>query len=105
MDAYLRIKHDDGPRFVVTTYCSFVDDRFTARLKRAADAGVEALWIADEMHNLSSHRLRQVMKADAELFRYRLGLSATPDTRARTRYDTGLRCPAGQRLGGLGVGA
>ena len=79
LDGYLRIKHDDGPRFIVTTYCSFVDDRFTVRLKRAADEGKEALWIADEMHNLSSHRLREAMKAGAGLFRYRLGLSATPD--------------------------
>ncbi len=71
--------HDTGPRFIVTTYCTFADPRFVDRLKRAARAGVGALWIADEMHNLSSMRLRDAMQEVGGLFRYRLGLSATPD--------------------------
>jgi superfamily II DNA or RNA helicase len=40
---------------------------------------VEAFWIADEMHNLASPRLRDAMRRCGQLFKFRLGLSATPE--------------------------
>ncbi len=76
-----------GPNFIVTTYCTFADDRFQQRL---AQAGRECLWIADEMHNLASTRLRQVMKAAAPIFRWRLGLSATPEVEGNPEATASL---------------
>ena len=69
----------DQSRFIVTTYRTFADEQFIARLKEAGAAGFEALWIADEMHNLASTRLRAAMKQVGQLFKFRLGLSATPE--------------------------
>lgn len=79
LEAYLTVPRDGYPLFVVTTYCSFSDPRFGRFLERAAADGFNAIWVADEMHNLSSPTLRQVMKSVSGLFKYRLGLSATPD--------------------------
>lgn len=79
LEPTLRSQTSDWPRFIVTTYHTFADQRFIARLKRAGESGVQALWIADEMHNLSSSRLRGAMKEVEGLFRFRLGLSATPE--------------------------
>ncbi len=79
LEPILRAKNLEQPRFVVTTYRTFADERFTARLIRASDLGVEAVWIADEMHNLASTRLRDAMRKCERLFPFRLGLSATPE--------------------------
>ncbi len=79
LEPTLRSQSGDQPRFVVTTYRTLADARFVAKLKRASDSGVEALWIADEMHNLSSPRLREAMKQVGGVFPFRLGLSATPE--------------------------
>lgn len=79
LEPTLRLQSGDQPRFVVTTYRTLADERFIEKLKRIETSGIEALWIADEMHNLSSPRLRKVMKQVAGLFRFRLGLSATPE--------------------------
>ncbi len=75
----LRSQKSHQPRFIVTTYRTFADDRFLAKLKRAAASGIHALWIADEMHNLASVRLREAMQTAGALFKFRLGLSATPE--------------------------
>lgn len=79
LEPTLRSQSGDQPRFVVTTYRTLADERFIEKLKRIEASGIEALWIADEMHNLSSPRLRKVMKQVTGLFRFRLGLSATPE--------------------------
>jgi superfamily II DNA or RNA helicase len=79
LEPVLRAKNLEQPRFVVTTYRTFADDRFITKLKRAGELGVEAFWIADEMHNLASSRLRDAMRKCERLFQFRLGLSATPE--------------------------
>jgi hypothetical protein len=79
LEPTLKAKNLEQPRFIVTTYRTFADERFFAKLKRAGDSGVEAFWIADEMHNLASSRLRDAMLKCERLFRFRLGLSATPE--------------------------
>ena len=79
LEPTLRAQNSDQTRFVVTTYRTFADERFLAKLQRAAASGVEALWIADEMHNLASPRLRDAMRQAGGLFKFRLGLSATPE--------------------------
>ena len=79
LEPMLRDGKAEQSRFIVTTYKTFADPRFIAKLERIAGFGVEALWIADEMHNLASTRLRDAMRSCAKLFKFRLGLSATPD--------------------------
>lgn len=79
LEPTLKAKNLEQPRFIVTTYRTFADKRFIEKLKRAGDSGVEAFWIADEMHNLASSRLRDAMLKCERLFRFRLGLSATPE--------------------------
>ena len=79
LEPTLKAKNLEQPRFIVTTYRTFADERFIAKLKRAGQLGVEAFWIADEMHNLASSRLRDAMLQCEKLFRFRLGLSATPE--------------------------
>ena len=79
LEPVLRAKNLEQPRFVVTTYRTFADERFIGKLKRAGELGVEAVWIADEMHNLASSRLRDAMLKCERIFRFRLGLSATPE--------------------------
>jgi superfamily II DNA or RNA helicase len=76
-------------RFVITTYATFADPQFGNILLRLRQAGKRALWIADEMHNLSSSKLREKMRALESFFVYRLGLSATPEVEGdepATRY-------------------
>ncbi len=79
LEPTLRSQTGNQPRFVVTTYRTFADERFIAKLQRAGSLGIEALWIADEMHNLASSRLREAMRQTGSLFKFRLGLSATPE--------------------------
>lgn len=79
LEPTLRSQIGNQPRFVVTTYRSFADPRFLAKLQRVGVSGTEAIWIADEMHNLASPRLREAMRQVHLLFKFRLGLSATPE--------------------------
>jgi superfamily II DNA or RNA helicase len=79
LEPTLRSQTSNQPRFVVTTYRTFADERFLAKLQRAGASDIEALWIADEMHNLASPRLRNAMRQVGQLFKFRLGLSATPE--------------------------
>jgi len=79
LEPMLRDKNSEQSRFIVTTYRTFSDERFIAKLQRMAGFGVEALWIADEMHNLASPRLSDAMRRVEKLFKFRLGLSATPE--------------------------
>lgn len=79
LEPVLRAKNLEQPRFIVTTYRTFADERFIGKLQRMSGFGVEALWIADEMHNLASSRLRDAMRKVEKLFKFRLGLSATPE--------------------------
>jgi superfamily II DNA or RNA helicase len=79
LEPTLRAKNPAQPRFIVTTYRTFADEKFTAKLQRVGELGIEAFWIADEMHNLASPRLRDAMRKCEKLFRFRLGLSATPE--------------------------
>lgn len=79
LEPMLRDKNAEQSRFIVTTYRTFADERFIAKLQRMSGFGVEALWIADEMHNLASTKLRDAMRKVEKLFKFRLGLSATPD--------------------------
>lgn len=79
LEPTLRSQSSNQPRFVVTTYRTFADERFLAKLQRAGASSTEALWIADEMHNLASPRLRSAMHEVGQLFKFRLGLSATPE--------------------------
>jgi len=79
LEPVLRNATRGQPRFVVTTYRTLGDYRFVAKSRRVAETGVRAVWIADEMHNLASPRLRAVMDKLGPLFPFRLGLSATPE--------------------------
>lgn len=75
----LRNRSQDKFNFVVTTYKTFGDERFTETLHELSSGGVKALWVADEMHNLASTRLLSKMESLQECFSERIGLSATPE--------------------------
>lgn len=79
LEPWVLYPKEERRRFVVTTYATFADPRFGNILQSLSRKGKRALWIADEMHNLSSIRLREKMLSLDEFFVYRLGLSATPD--------------------------
>jgi len=91
IEPWLKSTSGDVPRFVVSTYCTFADARFLAKLQSVAASGVRALWIADEVHNLSSPRLLAGMQQCAALFYFRLGLSATPDIEGNPSATERLR--------------
>jgi superfamily II DNA or RNA helicase len=76
---YLEPRNEGLPRFIVTTYATFGAENFQNALRTFGNEGKAALFIADEMHNLSSKRLRHALASCEEWFRYRLGLSATPE--------------------------
>ena len=76
---YLQPQTNGLPRFVVTTYSTFGADNFQKALQTHGSQGNKGLLIADEMHNLSSKRLRVALADCGESFPYRLGLSATPE--------------------------
>jgi superfamily II DNA or RNA helicase len=90
LEPTLRDNNPEQPRFIVTTYRTFSDQRFLAKLERAGKSGIEALWIADEMHNLASPKLRDAMKICSRLFAFRLGLSATPEIEGDMTATEGL---------------
>jgi superfamily II DNA or RNA helicase len=79
LEPWVLYPHQERRRFVVTTYATFADPRFGDILQRLYRSGKRALWIADEMHNLSSNNLREKMRNLDHFFAYRLGLSATPE--------------------------
>jgi superfamily II DNA or RNA helicase len=79
LEPWLKANDGNQPRFVVSTYCTFADERFQNKLQRLSGQGIKAVWIADEMHNLASKRLLKLMAACSSLFPFRLGMSATPD--------------------------
>ncbi len=77
--AMLRNQTPGRCNFVVTTYKTFGDARFVGALQELFGEGVQALWIADEMHNLASSHLLKKMEALEGFFPERIGLSATPE--------------------------
>lgn len=79
IEPWMRSNELEEPRFVVTTYKTFTDDRFLAKIKKMSNQGVTGLWIADELHNLASPRLLHVMAQIETMFPQRIGLSATPE--------------------------
>ena len=79
LEACLDVPRDDAPSFVVSTYSTFADPAFQKVLQRQERRGQQALWIADEVHNLASPRLLGTAKDREGYFTARLGLSATPE--------------------------
>lgn len=79
LEPWLNSDEGNQARFVVSTYCTFADERFQNKLQRLSGQGRKAVWIADEMHNLASTRLLKLMAACSSFFPFRLGMSATPD--------------------------
>ena len=67
------------PRYIVSTYDSFVLPLFQALLKSAAALGRCGLLIADEMHWSASVERRDCLRGCEAYFPWRLGLSATPE--------------------------
>lgn len=79
LEPWMKANELDKPRFVVTTYKTFTDDRFLAKMERLSNQGVTGVWIADEVHNLASPRLLHAMARMETMFPQRIGLSATPE--------------------------
>jgi len=79
LEPWMRSNGLEEPRFVVTTYKTFTDDRFLAKIERLSNQGVTGVWIADELHNLASPRLLHAMAKMETMFPQRIGLSATPE--------------------------
>lgn len=67
------------PRYIVSTYDSFVLPLFQSLLKSAAALGRRGLLIADEMHWGASVERRDCLRGCGNYFPWRLGLSATPE--------------------------
>ncbi len=65
-------------RVVVTTYTTCLGKGFIYHAQKSAKHGARALFIADEVHNISSSAQRKAMDKCKEYYAYRLGLSATP---------------------------
>jgi len=79
LEPCLEFYREASPAFVVTTYRTFADARFQRVVGQLSSSGKHAMWIADEMHNLASPRLLEVMQSRDAHFRWRIGLSATPE--------------------------
>lgn len=71
------LKASKQPRFIVSTYATFNSAAFQNILREQGE-GSHALWIADEMHNISSKSRLNILGPCGKVFPYRLGLSATP---------------------------
>jgi superfamily II DNA or RNA helicase len=106
IEPYTLAQNTDQPRFIVSTYCTFADERFQLKLSRLANRGVKAVWIADEMHNLAAGRLMKLMAKCASFFPFRIGLSATPEiennlniTEKLSTYFGGILCDYGLENG------
>jgi superfamily II DNA or RNA helicase len=76
---YLAPKNEGLPRFIVTTYATFGAENFQRSVRAFGNPAHSGMFIADEMHNLSSKRLRVALTECDGYFPYRLGLSATPE--------------------------
>lgn len=74
---YLNRKRHEGLRIVITTDVTFSKHPFAHQIKNAEREGTTGCLIADEMHNYAS-KLSD-LKEYGDYFRYRLGLSATPE--------------------------
>jgi superfamily II DNA or RNA helicase len=97
IDPWLQDPNPESPRFVITTYKTFSDERFLKRLERIPPIQQSGLWIADEMHNLASPRLAAAMQRAGEVFPQRIGLSATPEFEG----DEAMTNRIFQRFGGI----
>ncbi len=64
---------------VIATYDTF----FTKYIKQCSPIGKQAVFVADEAHNLSTNQIRQL----PDSFLYRLGLSATPERYSQQESD------------------
>ena len=92
---YLNRKRHEGLRIVITTDVTFSKPTFAHQIIKAERDGTIGCLIADEMHNYASKL--DVLKEYGEYFRYRLGLSATPEiegdeylTKAIFKYFGGI---------------
>ena len=102
--AMLRNSSNARPNFVVSTYCTFANGAFFSILNGLEREGLRGLWIADEMHNLTSTRLLGQMENLGGYFTERIGLSATPEIEnedAKTRrlfqfFEDGRQITCGQ---------
>lgn len=90
LESWIAVATSREPRVVVTTYRTLADPRFLDRLNRAQEKGGRVIWIADEMHNLASTRLLQVMKRMGTIAPIRLGLSATPEIEGNFSATEGM---------------
>jgi len=79
LESCLEFYREASPAFIVTTYCTFADEKFQRVISQLSHSGKQAIWIADEMHNLASPRLLELMQSRDAYFRWRIGLSATPE--------------------------
>lgn len=93
---FLNQRTTDFPRFVVTTYATFSSEPFRRSIELATGHGV---LVADEMHNLASTRLRAALETSSEFFKYRLGLSATPDVEGNPSATRALETYFGDSKG------
>jgi superfamily II DNA or RNA helicase len=92
---YLNRKRHKGLRIVITTDVTFSKSAFAHQIRKAESEGTIGCLIADEMHNYASKL--NYFKEHREYFRYRLGLSATPEiedndssTQAMFKYFGGI---------------
>jgi superfamily II DNA or RNA helicase len=79
LEPCLEFYRENSPAFIVTTYRTFADEKFQRVIEHLSRSGKQAIWIADEMHNLASPRLLQLMQSRDAYFHWRIGLSATPE--------------------------
>lgn len=70
---------EEGVNVVISTYDTF----FSKFIKQCAPLGDQALIVVDEAHNLSPNQIRVLPK----YFRFRLGLSATPERYSQDETD------------------
>lgn len=70
---------EDGVNIVIATYDTF----FSKFIKQCPPIGNQALIVVDEAHNLSPNQIRVL----PEYFRFRLGLSATPERYSQAETD------------------
>lgn len=92
---YLNRKRHEGLRIVITTDKTFSKPTFAHQIRKAERDGTTGCLIADEMHNYATKL--KVLDEYGEYFKYRLGLSATPEiegdepsTKAIFKYFGGI---------------
>lgn len=72
-------ENDENLNIIVTTYATSLSSWFVFLLKQAQKKGNKSLYIADEMHNITSTDERKKLKESGTYYEIRLGLSATPE--------------------------